>query len=1280
VRNIVDQQQRYGGAQLIQTSSNNNITEPQHFEDTEAQINENLRYLQQQQELASKYASTPLTQQRYGGGSVVEQQLAQREAGQKALKDIELQRQKQLESQKQYQDYKGQIEAVKRENQAYQEGQNAVNIINEGFAPNLSDRGRYYYNLISNNENAENKWKQNIINKSPEGYKPVFAYVNGNLNLTGYEDLKRGMSIPISNFVGYYARENYVNPVVAGIIGQGLVNEDIQGFSGLLYPAYTEKGAVFSSLTERDIVKAQFLNQIMGTPIPQQYGTYYKERTPEGKQILTNLGQYNKSILPPKEQLMYNYPAYKTYPIALPPTDLENFNEFLGKIPLPIFSLGYGMGGKYATSSKLFQASELPLVMDTVKGTENVIYELGKGVYSIGEYNLKRLTEPSIKQYFGIPTKKELELLQKPEVQNLLLTTGIVAGGTGFVGQALFGTLTGISIADLIKEPTGEKLAMTSLMVITALFESTDRFSTLLRLSKETGLSIGEIKLLSEYNKYGIKDYQEFERQYGKLGLSKDYIDIIRNAKARAFDYRGYDFGDIKITKGGTGFVYGDINLDITKAIQKRIDTIERTFPEVPRMSAELTNILISINKDMQRYNIVEGSKAKTIYEQLRLKNPVKYQNTIYEKIVKDAETNLAKSNLFESKESLTPNTKALGFTKEEIIQSKTSLNKGDYVDSFIKKRTDITTFKQSEVNELAEAIKENFPAISPKDLQFTFKGTIKDMRQFTTYGMGQYFKNEEYYDKYLEKLLKSGWEGTVVPPELQSSKVVGIYRQQSLNRIGVLIGEGDIAEFRTFNIRKGAKGEGRQFISEATKERIKVSLSKNARGDFIEVKTLTYQDYNTNKQIEVIRSLQDIQREVKPMPKTVLKSDRAFLEYLQNEKIKPQELGFISKGKGEAELTYLIKQKEGITKVDINDFGYNFQQVQVTKLGQYLKVSEFVGAKDVLLYGKDDFKLPRDTLKEVFGIKSEGLILISKEKTPETIDIGGEVRNLVQLKDAIKPQVSVSIEPEPVSMTKYNKAINKEMGLDYIKNFGESELINKNLGENIEMTLNPTIETSISPTIESTINPTIEFTLEPTIEMTIEPTIETSISPTIEVTIQPTIQPTISPTINPMIEINARNNQDYKNFLLLLKDEKKRQDKQQKGQAFQVYVKEPKQKQFKQIPNKVLNKQDAENLGSYLVDNSVSRTWFIKPVNQKPKPLGLNIPDEYFEATQDKFRQYKIKQGKHLKINGYIEKSNYLLDTEGEIQQLSAFKQLAKLNKQSKNGGSSLQNYALSL
>jgi ADP-ribose pyrophosphatase YjhB (NUDIX family) len=118
------------------------------------------------------------------------------------------------------------------------------------------------------------------------------------------------------------------------------------------------------------------------------------------------------------------------------------------------------------------------------------------------------------------------------------------------------------------------------------------------------------------------------------------------------------------------------------------------------------------------------------------------------------------------------------------------------------------------------------------------------------------------------------------------------------------------------------------------------------------------------------------------------------------------------------------------------------------------------------------------------------------------------------------------------------------------------------------------------------------------------------------------------------------------------------------KSPSYDVYIKS--KGKFKKVNTKPLNLVDSRNLRNYAVDNSLSRTGYLKPRTNKPSPLMYDINPNYAKNTANKFRQFKQKEGKRTKLQRekVIEYSKYALDSASEKKQLSVFKLLAKREK----------------
>ncbi|GAG90729.1 unnamed protein product [marine sediment metagenome] len=98
-----------------------------------------------------------------------------------------------------------------------------------------------------------------------------------------------------------------------------------------------------------------------------------------------------------------------------------------------------------------------------------------------------------------------------------------------------------------------------------------------------------------------------------------------------------------------------------------------------------------------------------------------------------------------------------------------------------------------------------------------------------------------------------------------------------------------------------------------------------------------------------------------------------------------------------------------------------------------------------------------------------------------------------------------------------------------------------------------------------------------------------------------------------------------------------------------------------------VLNYQDAQNLGAYLMDNSLARTFKLKPTSSPAKEPKLIVPPNYAKQNQLKFRNYQIIKGQRKPMKDkWIETKFNLLDTRAEVQNIQLRKALANLQTRS--------------
>ncbi len=104
---------------------------------------------------------------------------------------------------------------------------------------------------------------------------------------------------------------------------------------------------------------------------------------------------------------------------------------------------------------------------------------------------------------------------------------------------------------------------------------------------------------------------------------------------------------------------------------------------------------------------------------------------------------------------------------------------------------------------------------------------------------------------------------------------------------------------------------------------------------------------------------------------------------------------------------------------------------------------------------------------------------------------------------------------------------------------------------------------------------------------------------------------------------------------------------------GFDVFVKS-KGKQIKVTKNPVIE-SSAKDIGSFLVDNTLSAEFSLKKSSKQPKQPKIQVPKNYWELNKNKFRQFRIKKGQPIPLkNTFIELKPQRLDTFGEIRKIT--------------------------
>ena len=117
---------------------------------------------------------------------------------------------------------------------------------------------------------------------------------------------------------------------------------------------------------------------------------------------------------------------------------------------------------------------------------------------------------------------------------------------------------------------------------------------------------------------------------------------------------------------------------------------------------------------------------------------------------------------------------------------------------------------------------------------------------------------------------------------------------------------------------------------------------------------------------------------------------------------------------------------------------------------------------------------------------------------------------------------------------------------------------------------------------------------------------------------------------------------------------------------SYDVFIKPPKKKKYVKVTKKPVGLTEARDTRNYFIDESVSRQGYLKPRQVKPSPLQYEIPKNYAKKTEAKFRTFKQRKGRKIKLpkERLIEKGKFLIDTKGEKKQLDIFKLMAQREK----------------
>ncbi len=98
------------------------------------------------------------------------------------------------------------------------------------------------------------------------------------------------------------------------------------------------------------------------------------------------------------------------------------------------------------------------------------------------------------------------------------------------------------------------------------------------------------------------------------------------------------------------------------------------------------------------------------------------------------------------------------------------------------------------------------------------------------------------------------------------------------------------------------------------------------------------------------------------------------------------------------------------------------------------------------------------------------------------------------------------------------------------------------------------------------------------------------------------------------------------------------------------------------------VTQMEALDIGSFVTDKSLSAQFSLKKSKGKLKDPPFNVPSNYYNLNQNKFRSFQIIRGKQKPLkNTFIEKRNRRLDTAGEVNKITANRLIANQQRQNR-------------
>lgn len=153
----------------------------------------------------------------------------------------------------------------------------------------------------------------------------------------------------------------------------------------------------------------------------------------------------------------------------------------------------------------------------------------------------------------------------------------------------------------------------------------------------------------------------------------------------------------------------------------------------------------------------------------------------------------------------------------------------------------------------------------------------------------------------------------------------------------------------------------------------------------------------------------------------------------------------------------------------------------------------------------------------------------------------------------------------------------------------------------------------------------------------------------------KPRVSPKGSPRVSRYPIPRRRTSTKARKKIILSSKKRKIKSRPKEKEGFNVYARS--KGKILKINSLPLSKKDALSRGTFAVDKSTSRTFFIKKQKGKVEKLGKVTKSErnYFNKNRPKLRAFKKRGSSRIKLSDkFIEKRKFLIDSRGEKRQLS--------------------------